>query len=147
YPLFQLGGPQLRLFRPDFFMALVRPGVPQPEDTAQFRVSMEMTKLDIKNYLEKIYNVPVVAVRTRIQHGAHNRRNHKNQRIKKPDYKVAYVQLGQGQTFQFPNLFPEKEQTPEARSFDDFKKKYIEKEQQRQRGDPRRGGVPDWFGL
>ncbi|NXA37629.1 RM23 protein, partial [Eudromia elegans] len=79
--------------------------------------------------------------------GAHNRRNHKNQRIKKPDYKVAYVQLGQGQTFQFPNLFPEKEQTPEARSFDDFKKKYFEEERQRQRGDPRRGGVPDWFGL
>ncbi|KAM8807455.1 large ribosomal subunit protein uL23m [Eudromia elegans] len=147
YPLFQPGGPQLRIFRPDFFMTLVRPGVPQPEDTAQFRVSMEMTKVDIKNYLEKIYNVPVVAVRTRIQHGAHNRRNHKNQRIKKPDYKVAYVQLGQGQTFQFPNLFPEKEQTPEARSFDDFKKKYFEEERQRQRGDPRRGGVPDWFGL
>ncbi|XP_067151604.1 large ribosomal subunit protein uL23m [Apteryx mantelli] len=147
YPLFQPGGPQLRLFRPDFFMAAVRPGVPQPADTAQFRVSMEMTKVDIKNYLEKIYNVPVVAVRTRIQHGAHNRRNHKNQRVKKPDYKVAYVQLGQGQTFQFPNLFPEKEQTPEARSFDDFKNKYLEEEAQRQRGDPRRGGVPDWFGL
>nr|XP_025948582.1 39S ribosomal protein L23, mitochondrial [Dromaius novaehollandiae] len=128
-------------------MAAVRPGVPQPADTAQFRVSMEMTKVDIKNYLEKIYNVPVVAVRTRIQYGAHNRRNHKNQRVKKPDYKVAYVQLGQGQTFQFPNLFPEKEQTPEARSFDDFKNKYLEKEKQRQRGDPRRGGVPDWFGL
>uniref|UniRef100_A0A8B9NV23 Large ribosomal subunit protein uL23m n=1 Tax=Apteryx owenii TaxID=8824 RepID=A0A8B9NV23_APTOW len=165
-------------------MAAVRPGVPQPADTAQFRVSMEMTKVDIKNYLEKIYNVPVVAVRTRIQHGAHNRRNHKNQRVKKPDYKVAYVQLhkykwvickncfrlrqinafveislcsillkkfmyakGQGQTFQFPNLFPEKEQTPEARSFDDFKNKYLEEEAQRQRGDPRRGGVPDWFGL
>ncbi|XP_068800914.1 large ribosomal subunit protein uL23m [Struthio camelus] len=147
YPLFQPGGPQLRLFRPDFFMAAVRPGVAQPADTAQFRVSMEMTKVDIKNYLEKIYNVPVAAVRTRIQYGAHNRRNHKNQRVKKPDYKVAYVQLGQGQTFQFPNLFPEKEQTPEARSFDDFKNKYLKKEEQRQRGDPRRGGVPDWFGL
>ncbi|NWI12223.1 RM23 protein, partial [Crypturellus soui] len=147
YPLLQPGSPQLRLFRPDFFMTLVRPGVPQPEDTAQFRVSMEMTKVDIKNYLEKIYNVPVVAVRTRIQHGAHNRRNHKNQRIKKPDYKVAYVQLGQGQTFQFPNLFPEKEEASETHSFRDFKKTYIEKEQQRQRGDPRRGGVPDWFGL
>ncbi|XP_040985207.1 39S ribosomal protein L23, mitochondrial isoform X3 [Aquila chrysaetos chrysaetos] len=93
YPLFQLGGPQLRIFRPNFFMLAVRPGVPQPEDTVQFRVSMEMTKVDIKNYLEKIYNVPVAAVRTRIQYGANNKRNHKNQRVKKPDYKVAYVQL------------------------------------------------------
>ncbi|NXI92108.1 RM23 protein, partial [Psophia crepitans] len=147
YPLFQLGGPQLRIFRPNFFMLAVRPGVPQPEDTVQFRVSMEMTKVDIKNYLEKIYNVPVAAVRTRIQYGANNKRNHKNQRVKKPDYKVAYVQLGRGQTFQFPNLFPEKEQDTETRSFDDFKDKYMEREKQRQEGDPRRGGVPDWFGL
>uniref|UniRef100_A0A8B9V0J0 Large ribosomal subunit protein uL23m n=4 Tax=Anatidae TaxID=8830 RepID=A0A8B9V0J0_9AVES len=147
YPLFQLGGPQLRIFRPNFFMLAVRPGVPQPEDTVQFRVSMEMTKVDIKNYLEKIYNVPVAAVRTRIQYGANNKRNHKNQRVKTPDYKVAYVQLGKGQTFQFPNLFPEKEQDEEAQSFDDFRKKYLEKEQKIQKGDPRRGGVPDWFGL
>ncbi|KAM6393673.1 large ribosomal subunit protein uL23m isoform 1-T1 [Pluvialis apricaria] len=147
YPLFQLGGPQLRIFRPNFFMLAVRPGVPQPEDTVQFRVSMEMTKVDIKNYLEKIYNVPVAAVRTRIQYGANNKRNHKNHRVKKPDYKVAYVQLGRGQTFQFPNLFPEKEQDTETRSFDDFKNKYMEREKQRQEGDPRRGGVPDWFGL
>uniref|UniRef100_A0A8D2QJJ5 Large ribosomal subunit protein uL23m n=1 Tax=Zonotrichia albicollis TaxID=44394 RepID=A0A8D2QJJ5_ZONAL len=52
-----------------------------------------MTKLDIRNYLERIYNVPVAAVRTRIQYGANNKRNHRNQRVKKPDYKVAYVQL------------------------------------------------------
>ncbi|XP_066176982.1 large ribosomal subunit protein uL23m [Sylvia atricapilla] len=147
YPLFQRGGPQLRIFRPNFFMLAVRPGVPQPEDTVQFRVSMEMTKVDIKNYLERIYNVPVAAVRTRIQYGANNKRNHRNQRVKKPDYKVAYVQLGQGQTFQFPNLFPEKEQDAETRSFDDFRDKYMEKEKQKQEGDPRRGGVPDWFGL
>uniref|UniRef100_A0A8D2NDY1 Uncharacterized protein n=1 Tax=Zonotrichia albicollis TaxID=44394 RepID=A0A8D2NDY1_ZONAL len=54
---------------------------------------------------------------------------------------------GQGQTFQFPNLFPEKEQDTETRSFDDFRDKYMEKEKQKEEGDPRRGGVPDWFGL
>ncbi|XP_010019160.1 PREDICTED: 39S ribosomal protein L23, mitochondrial-like [Nestor notabilis] len=106
---------------------------------------MEMTRTDVKNYLEKIYNVPVAAVRTRIQYGANSKRNHKNQRVKKPDYKVAYVQLGQGQTFQFPNLFPEKEEDAETRSRDDFRNKYMEREKQRQEGDPRRGGVPDWF--
>ena len=47
---------------------------------------------------------------------------------------------------QFPNLFPEKEDS-EAEAFDDFRKKFMEKEQQSQKGDPRRGGVPDWFGL
>ncbi|XP_046715823.1 39S ribosomal protein L23, mitochondrial isoform X2 [Silurus meridionalis] len=93
YPLYQLGNPQLRIFRPTFSMTLVRPGKPQPQDTVQFRVSMEMTKFDVKNYLEKIYNVPVAAVRTRIQYCSNKKRNHLNQRVKRPDYKVAYVQL------------------------------------------------------
>ncbi|XP_067396697.1 large ribosomal subunit protein uL23m isoform X1 [Emydura macquarii macquarii] len=147
YPIYQLGNPQLRIFRPNFFMTLVRPGVPQPEDTVQFRISMQMTRVDVKNYLEKIYNVPVSVVRTRIQYGANNKRNHKNQKVKIPDYKVAYVQLGQGQTFQFPNLFPEKEETPEPGSIEDIQKQFMENEKQRQRADPRRGGVTDWFGL
>ncbi|XP_060892535.1 large ribosomal subunit protein uL23m isoform X2 [Labrus mixtus] len=93
YPLYQLGNPQLRIFRPNWFLTLVRPGKEQPLDTAQFRIPMEMTKCDVKNYLEKIYNVPVGAVRTRIQFGSNKKRNHLNQKVKQPDYKVAYVQL------------------------------------------------------
>nr|XP_057931293.1 large ribosomal subunit protein uL23m-like isoform X1 [Doryrhamphus excisus] len=93
YPLYQLGNPQLRIFRPNWFLTLVRPGKEQPPDTVQFRIPMEMTKNDVKNYLEKIYNVPVGAVRTRIQFGSNKKRNHLNQRVKQPDYKVAYVQL------------------------------------------------------
>ncbi|CAL8325772.1 unnamed protein product [Gadus morhua 'NCC'] len=67
YPLYQLGNPQLRLFRPNWALTLVRPGREQPSDTVQFRIPMEMTKCDVKNYLEKAYSVPVGAVRTRIQ--------------------------------------------------------------------------------
>ncbi|XP_041131013.1 39S ribosomal protein L23, mitochondrial-like isoform X1 [Polyodon spathula] len=93
YPLYQLGNPQLRIFRTNFFMTLVKPGKEQPPDTVQFRIPMEMTKCDIKNYLEKIYSVPVGAVRTRIQYCTNKKRNHLNQRVKRPDYKVAYVQL------------------------------------------------------
>ncbi|XP_055436514.1 large ribosomal subunit protein uL23m isoform X4 [Bubalus kerabau] len=52
-----------------------------------------MTRVDLRNYLERIYNVPVAAVRTRVQHGSNRRRDHRNVRIKQPDYKVAYVQL------------------------------------------------------
>lgn len=67
-----------------------------------------MTRVDLRNYLERIYNVPVAAVRTRVQYGSNRRRDHRNIRIKKPDYKVAYVQLALGQTFTFPDLFPER---------------------------------------
>lgn len=41
YPLYQLGNPQLRVFRTNFFIQLVRPGTAQPEDTVQFRIPME----------------------------------------------------------------------------------------------------------
>uniref|UniRef100_A0A452TJ05 Large ribosomal subunit protein uL23m n=1 Tax=Ursus maritimus TaxID=29073 RepID=A0A452TJ05_URSMA len=93
YPLYQLGNPQLRVFRTNFFIQLVRPGTAQPEDTVQFRIPMEMTRVDLRNYLERIYNVPVAAVRTRVQHGSNRKRDYRNARVKKPDYKVAYVQL------------------------------------------------------
>ncbi|KAF7245582.1 39S ribosomal protein L23, mitochondrial [Varanus komodoensis] len=147
YPLYQLGNPQLRVFRTDYFLTLVRPGVSQPEDTVQFRIPMEMTRVELKEYLEKIYNVPVAAVRTRIQHGSNKQRDHKNRHIKKPDYKVAYVQLAGGQTFQFPDLFPETEKTIVPGSVEDIQRKFMEDEMQRQKDDPKQGGVPNWFGL
>ncbi|XP_018418166.1 PREDICTED: 39S ribosomal protein L23, mitochondrial [Nanorana parkeri] len=147
YPLYQLGNPQLRVFRTNFVMTLVRPGKEQPSDTVQFRIPIEMTKFDVQNYLLSIYNVPVSYVRTRIQFGSNRKRNHLNQKVKRPDYKVAYVQLGQGQTFKFPDLFPEKEDAIESGSFDQIQSEFVENEKQRQRSDPRRGGLNDWFGL
>lgn len=147
YPIYQYGNPQLRIFRPSWFLTLVRPGKEQPPDTAQFRVPLEMTKYDVKNYLQRIYNVPVAAVRTRIQFGSNKKRNHLNQRVKKPDYKVAYVQLGQGQTFEFPNIFPAKDAKSAEGSVEEMQEKFMEDEKQRQKPDPRRGGVTEWFGL
>ncbi|VCW66368.1 unnamed protein product [Gulo gulo] len=111
---------------------------------------MEMTRVDLRNYLERIYNVPVATVRTRVQHGSNRKRDHMNVRVKRPDYKVAYVQLAHGQTFTFPDLFPEKKQSPDGSpNGDDIQDKLLEEQRQRQRQsqDPRRGGVPDWFGL
>ncbi|XP_028814506.1 large ribosomal subunit protein uL23m [Denticeps clupeoides] len=147
FPFYQLGNPQLRIFRPSWFLTLVRPGKEQPPDTVQFRIPMEMTKFDVRNYLQKIYNVPVAAVRTRIQYGTNKKRNHLNQRVKRPDFKVAYVQLGQEQTFQFPDIFPEKEGKPVEDSAEGLQQKFMEDERQRQKPDPRRGGVTEWFGL
>nr|XP_019574131.1 PREDICTED: 39S ribosomal protein L23, mitochondrial isoform X5 [Rhinolophus sinicus] len=148
YPLYQLGNPQLRVFRTNFFIQLVRPGTAQPDDTVQFRIPMEMTRVDLRNYLERIYNVPVSAVRTRVQHGSNRKRDHRNVRLKKPDYKVAYVQLAHGQTFTFPDLFPEKKLSPEGGSADDnIRDQLLEAQQRKESRDPQRGGVPEWFGL
>nr|XP_005903575.1 PREDICTED: 39S ribosomal protein L23, mitochondrial [Bos mutus] len=127
YPLYQLGNPQLRVFRTNFFIQLVRPGTAQPEDTVQFRIPMD--------------------VRTRVQHGSNRRRDHRNVRIKQPDYKVAYVQLAHGQTFTFPDLFPKGKRPGGSSADEDLRDQVLEEQQQRQSPDPRRGGVPSWFGL
>ncbi|XP_033612586.1 39S ribosomal protein L23, mitochondrial isoform X3 [Fukomys damarensis] len=74
---------------------------------------------------------------------SNRQRDHRNVRIKKPDYKVAYVQLAHGQTFTFPDLFPETEPSPSDKEQSEF----LEDVKQRQSRDPRRGGVSDWFGL
>lgn len=53
----------------------------------------------------------------------------------------------QGQTFTFPDLFPEKTQAPAEGSMEEMQDKFMEDEKQRQKLDPRRGGVTEWFGL
>lgn len=50
-------------------MKLIKPRDPQPKNVVQFEVSMQMSKFDIKNYLEKIYNVPVENVVTHVRMG------------------------------------------------------------------------------
>ncbi|MBW00377.1 39S ribosomal protein L23, mitochondrial, partial [Eschrichtius robustus] len=133
YPLYQLGNPQLRVFRTNFFIQLVRPGMAQPEDTVQFRIPMEMTRVDLRSYLERIYNVPVAAVRTRVQHGGCPGR--------------GLPSLAHGQTFTFPDLFPEKKRPEGSSADEDLRDQVLEDQRRRQSCDPRRGGVPGWFGL
>lgn len=53
---------------------------------------MQMTRYDIKNYLEKIYKVPVIKVDTRIALGK-TKKNGLGQIVKEDDIKIAYVRL------------------------------------------------------
>lgn len=93
YPIFQKGGPQLRVYLPNFWMILVKPTEKQPHNVVQFSCSMEMTKYDIKNYLSKIYNIKCVDVRTRICMPPTRQDNVKGYVIKDDDIKYAYVTL------------------------------------------------------
>ena len=45
-------------------MKLVKPSHTLLPNQVQFVVSSQMTKLDVKQYLEKIYNLPVIHVST-----------------------------------------------------------------------------------
>ena len=61
--------------------------------TAVFRVLPKMTKHEVKEYLTKIYDLPVVQVRTQNYLGKRMRIIGKRQIVyaKRPDYKKAFV--------------------------------------------------------
>ena len=93
YPIYQKGNPQLRIFLPNFWMKLVRSPPKQQPNVVEFHCSMEMTKYDVKNYLEKIYNIPVIDVKTRIAMGKFRKDIGKGYIVKDDDIKHAYVTL------------------------------------------------------
>lgn len=93
YPIYQRGNPQLRVFLPNFWMKLIRSRDEQPKNIVTFSVSMQMTKYDVKNYLEKIYKLPVVNVRTRIEMGSTKRDQVYGYVTKNDDVKIAYVTM------------------------------------------------------
>uniref|UniRef100_A0A7R9Y967 Large ribosomal subunit protein uL23m n=1 Tax=Pinguiococcus pyrenoidosus TaxID=172671 RepID=A0A7R9Y967_9STRA len=64
--------------------------------TAEFKVARNMAKPDIKEYLQKIYRIPVVRVATANMTGKTRRivdYRGKQHSIKRPDYKKAWVQI------------------------------------------------------
>lgn len=146
YPLYQRGNPQLRVFLPNFFMKLVKPKDPLPANVVQFHVSMKMTKHDIKNYLEKIYKVPVEHIVTHNKMGNFSRTTMGGYVVKDDDYKVAYITLPKGETFEYPNIFPDTKDQEREKQKEDLK--ILEKEwKQKSRVNSNRPGVPSWFGL
>ncbi|KAJ8912882.1 hypothetical protein NQ315_011205 [Exocentrus adspersus] len=114
YPIYQKGGPQLRVFLPNFWLKLVRPPHEQPPNVVVFSCSMEMTTFDIRNYLEKIYNIKTVDIRTRIHMTKTRKDPGKGYVVKDDDIKYAYVTLPKGESFEFPDLFPKKDDKEEG---------------------------------
>jgi len=92
YPAVKEGSKKLKVFLPNFWMILAKPSHTLLPNQVQFIVSPQMTKLDIKQYLERIYNVSVVTVNTHNKMGD-IKRNKANYIIKEEDSKIAYVTL------------------------------------------------------
>lgn len=104
-----------------------------------------MTKYDIKNYLEKIYQVPVVDVRTRITTGKFRKDLGKGYIIKDDDIKYAFVTLPKTMKFEFPDLFAGKisEEEEHMKSLDETKKGFrTYLNQNKDRPD-----IPSWFSI
>lgn len=60
---------------------------------------------------------------------------------------IILAYQAQNQTFTFPDIFPEKDRKAAEGSMEEMQEKFMEDEKQRQKPDPRRGGVTEWFGL
>ena len=109
-----------------------------------------MTRKDVKNYLEKIYKVPVANVRN-LNHMGKVRKNvfRPNELVKDPDYKIAYVTLAEGHKFEWPDLkisgtaeANEKKASDDVDTAKEQYKKDVGQEQTKYRP-----GVPTFFGL
>ncbi|XP_022905460.1 large ribosomal subunit protein uL23m isoform X2 [Onthophagus taurus] len=147
YPIYQKGGPQLRVFLPNFWLKLIKPVHDQPPNVVQFSCSMEMTRHDIKNYLEKIYDVKVSDVRTRIMLGQTKKQQGRGNIIKEDDVKLAYITMPKGTVFEFPNIFPEEEEKKKKsdaeKSLEDTKKNY----KKFLNRNSKRVNMPGWFTI
>ncbi|XP_071114150.1 large ribosomal subunit protein uL23m-like [Haliotis cracherodii] len=143
-PVHWKGNPQHRVFLPQFWMKLIKPERKTPPHLAQFEVHPQMSILDIKQYLEKIYSVPVLCVRTAVKQGEDIKHPAKGTVVaREEDTKVAYVQLGDGYTFEFPDLFVDAK-PPTEKEVDEFKKtKRDQQVAERKYWD--RASLPPWF--
>ncbi|XP_014208669.1 39S ribosomal protein L23, mitochondrial [Copidosoma floridanum] len=145
YPLYQKGNPQLRIFLPNFWMKMVKPDLEQRKNIVHFHCSMEMTRHDIKNYLEKIYKVPVIKVNTRIALGT-IRENELGTIVKDDDIKIAYVHLPRYEKFEYPNLFEtdqrKKEKEKEDSIMEETKAGFQAVVEENNKTQP---GLPPWF--
>lgn len=67
----------------------------EKQRTAVFEVARDATKTQIKEAVQKVFNVKVAEVRTAIYHGKTRRRGRSEGQ--RPDWKKAYVKLAPGE--------------------------------------------------
>ncbi|XP_051155618.1 39S ribosomal protein L23, mitochondrial [Leptopilina boulardi] len=148
YPFYQRGNPQLRVFLSNFWLKLVKPEQKQPKNIVKFHCSMEMTRFDVKNYLEKIYNIKSVNVRTRIKLGETSTKK-TGYVVKDDDIKIAYVVLNRNESFEFPDVFVteevKKDKEEETEQLEMMKKGFQDYLKFNKRSD--RFQMPGWYSL
>lgn len=118
---------------------MVKPPERLPANVVMFKTDVRMTDWDVRNYLEKIYKVPVSAVKSRIFMG--ELKGSTKGITKKDDYKLTHVTLAGGQTFKWPELFP---QDKEEEKKDDYEKTLKEVTKDRKIS-PDQAGAPAWL--
>uniref|UniRef100_A0A0K0E8R8 Large ribosomal subunit protein uL23m n=1 Tax=Strongyloides stercoralis TaxID=6248 RepID=A0A0K0E8R8_STRER len=112
--IFQPGNPQTRIFLPDFWMKIVpTPKVGRervPPNVVKFEISPQMSRHDVRQYLEKIYKIPVYDVRIMNKMGDITwstplDKNFRRALWKDEDKKFAFVFMPKHIKFEYPDMF------------------------------------------
>lgn len=144
--LWQPGNPQLRVFLPDFWVRIVespkRGAGRLPKNCIKFEVDKRMSRHDVREYLEKIYELPVREVRTYVSEDIDwlqvNIRKYKKALWKEDERKYAFVYLKKGIDFEYPDLFKENEEEQELAKVKEASRK-LEKPSERTANQYRKG--------
>ncbi|ELU03590.1 hypothetical protein CAPTEDRAFT_186143 [Capitella teleta] len=145
YPLHYKGNPKNRVFLPMFWMKMVKHWSTLPNFMHKFEVHPQMTKVDVTNYLNKIYDVKVLDVRTDLERGDEWRTHPMtgDEIGPEPDRRVAYVTVDKKDEFDFPDIFKDLA-APEERQLESYrsaaKDAALDKKKSWQQQD-----VPSWF--
>ena len=104
-PLWNPGNERTRLYLPLYWLRMVEHRRALPPDTVKFECHWQMTCQDVKEYLEKLYQVPILDVRIEIEKGKYMKHPKMPGKLSPPldDKKYAYVQLRDAK-FKYPKL-------------------------------------------
>lgn len=141
-PLWNPGNPQPRTFMPLYWIRVVEPRKPLPNNFVKFECHWQMNSCDVKQYLEKLYNVSSVDVRIEIEKGKYikNPRRGNSLSPPMPDQKFAYVQL-KDVKFEYPKLLDNKAAT----KFEEEMKTIEKMQNQKRNKDAHRLDIGAWF--
>lgn len=143
YPRYVAGNPQLRVFLPDWPMILIRPKQKTEANVVTFKVDPRMTNWDVRNYLDKIYNIKVGGIKSIIRAGDLKLVGPAKKPFmsKKDDYRIVWVTLKLGETFTFPDLYPKEafqQEMADYKNAQEAAKKDLKRDTTKQ-------DVPNWF--
>ncbi|CAJ0604651.1 unnamed protein product [Cylicocyclus nassatus] len=151
--LWQPGNPQRHVFLPDFWIAVASNSsvgrTKLPRNCVKFEVDPRMSKRDVRDYLVKIYNLPVRDVRTENKMGdilwsTPADPQYKKAMWKDVDKKFAYVFMKKGFEFTVPDIFPEDEEEVELQKVKEQQERLTENSKFNNRD---RNNIGEFFGV
>lgn len=108
-----------------------------------------MTEYDVRNYLEKIYKIPVKEIRTAIHSGEYPLGPTGTHLIHEPDFKMCYITLPRDWKFTHPDtdLFTRDGKSSDDDDLKNYEKQLDEAKKKVVNDNPDRQGVPTWFSF